>query len=187
MKRLTILFISALTCALTSCVPSLHPLYTKDDVVFDPKLAGQWSQADSKDSWKFTKSGLNRYTLVYTDKEGKAGKFKAALFKLGERRFLDLCPDNETLNQANAPAFYAFHLQPMHTLAKVDRIGTTLVMGFMHPQWIEDKLKESPDAIRHEKINKRILLTAPTKDLQAFIRKHADAGMFGKPMDLLRE
>lgn len=187
MKRIAILSLLALICALTSCVPSLHPFHAKDDVVFDAKLVGAWSQADSNDSWSFTKAGPTSYTLVYTDKEGKAGTFKALLFKLGEQLFLDLYPDDDTLKKANAPALYAFHLQPMHTLAKVDGTGPTLVMGFMHPQWIEDKLKESPGALRHEKVNNRILLTAPTKDLQAFILKHANEGMFGEPMILERE
>ena len=189
MKRITILFLSALAiCALTSCVPSLHPLFTKEDVIFKPELVGKWSSADSSDSWKFTKAGSNRYTLVYTDDDGKAGQFKATLFKLGDQQFLDLFPDDDTFDKADAPTLYTWHLQPMHTRAKVDSIGPALEMGFLSPKWMENKLKENPDAIRHETVNDRIVLTAPTKDLQAFVTNNVHSGeMFGKPMDLLRE
>ena len=188
MKRIALLSLSALVFALTSCVPSLHPLYTAEDLTFDPKLVGKWSQADPSDSWEFTKAGKISYLLVYTDKEGKKGDFKANLFKLGEHRFLDLYPDDGALDRAEAPHLYKFHVQPMHTLARIDSIGPTLVMGFMSPDWIKDSLKKNTETICHENIRNRILLTAPTKDLQAFVKKHADGeGMFGRPMDLLRE
>lgn len=55
--------------ALVGCVPSLHPLYTDGDLVFNPALVGEWSEKDSEERWIFTKSGEKEYRLVYA--EGK--------------------------------------------------------------------------------------------------------------------
>ena len=38
-----------------SCIPSIHPLWTQDKLVFNENLVGEWSQSDTdhSNSWKF--------------------------------------------------------------------------------------------------------------------------------------
>ena len=33
------------------CVPSLHPLYTDQDVIFDQSVLGVWAEDGSKETW----------------------------------------------------------------------------------------------------------------------------------------
>jgi hypothetical protein len=70
---------------LAGCVPSLHPLFTDSDLVFDHQLLGTWSQRDSKDSWTFEKSGTNAYRLSTTDRPfavgGEPDGKRSALFE----------------------------------------------------------------------------------------------------------
>jgi hypothetical protein len=77
---------------LTGCIPSLHPLFTGDDLVFDHRLIGVWAEADSKEAWTFQKSGAKEYRLMTIYHPfaigGKAGgrrsdRFDAHLCRLG--------------------------------------------------------------------------------------------------------
>ena len=83
-----------------SCIPSLHPLWTQDKLIYEEKLLGTWEQqdADLLSVWNFS-GGLDQntrlakgYELLY--KEGKSeAKFDIHLVKLGEYLFFDIFPD----------------------------------------------------------------------------------------------
>src|SRR5207245_7376674 len=94
MRSLTALLTLGLLLALGGCIPSLHPLYTDNDVVFDPALLGQWVRAerDSKQTLTFTKADKNAYKLVQTD-DSSNGVYIAHLVKLDGKLFLDIKPD----------------------------------------------------------------------------------------------
>ena len=50
-----------LAAALAGCAPSLYPVYTEKDLVFEPALVGTWSTDDPKDgTWSVEKRGENR-------------------------------------------------------------------------------------------------------------------------------
>ncbi len=174
-----------LLLVLGGCVPSLHPLYTEKDLIFDPALLGEWTLGkNNKESWTFTKAGEKQYQLVYIDDEGKEGKFCVHLLKIEGRLFLDLFPmeldSKKTDEDPKENAFYKLHLVPAHTFMLVKQIQPTLQMAFLNPSWAKDYLKAHPDAVRHEKVDHdEIVLTAPTKELQAFVLKHEkDADAF---------
>jgi len=99
----------------------------------------------------------------------KKGGFVVHLLKVGDRRFLDLYPADPDLQQNG---FYKCHLMAIHTFMRMQRQDDGLQMAFLKPDWIKKYLKENPDAIKHEKVDDGILLTAQPKDLQAFLLKH---------------
>lgn len=156
----------------TGCIPSLHPLYTEEDLVFEPGLIGQWTEDDSKEIWVFSKVNSDEYKLVHTDKDGIHGTFSAHLLKIKGNMFLDLFPEiNGSSKKENS--FYKFHFYPVHTFLYVKQIEPTLQMCFPNPEWIEKLIEENPKAIRHEVVEDDvIILTAGTKELQAFWLKH---------------
>jgi hypothetical protein len=171
-----------------SCVPSLHPLFTAKDVTFDPTLVGTWSEKDKTDTWTFTKSGENAYGLVITE-EGVPGKFEAHLVRLGEMLFLDLYPEEPDIKNT----FYKIHLIPAHTFYRIwiDKEKDVVRIAGMNPDWLKENLDEKKITIAHERIGEdagagNIVLTAPTKDLQEFVVKHAADG-FGEPGELHRQ
>ena len=104
--------------------------------------------------------------------------------KIEGRLFLDLFPmeldSKKTDEDPKENAFYKLHLVPAHTFMLVKQIQPTLRMAFLNPSWAKDYLKAHPDAVRHEKVDHdEIVLTAPTKELQAFVLKHEkDADAF---------
>ena len=167
------LFFSALLIA-AGCVPSLHPIYTADDVVFDEALLGTWADPDSDETWAFSRSETkdNAYRLVYTEEDG-SGAFLTHLVKIGDELFLDLFPEEPTLE---ANDFYKAHLMLAHTFLHVRQIKPKLQLAYLDPEWVEEHLSQHPTALKHEIValpkDQRIVFTASTDDLQAFHVKH---------------
>jgi hypothetical protein len=174
---------------LVACIPSLHPLYTDDDLVFDPALVGQWIPADNADQslWEFSKSGEKQYAFTLTEKDGKGGKFIVHLVQLGDRRFLDFFPVKPEL--AGRDDFYKNHLIPAHTFMQVLEIDPALKIRWMDQEWLSKYLKENPKAVAHERLeDDRIVFTADPKALQAFVLKNLETpGAFSDPYVLKRK
>ena len=177
---------SALTLTLVGCIPSLHPLYTEKDLVFDPDLLGLWSSDKERETWLFEKESESAYKLIYTDSHGKAGQFTAHLLKLDANRFLDLYPDDSVLKEWND--FYRLHYFRVHTFLKVEQITPTLQLVVMDLKWFDELLKGDPTVIHHERVGDGVVVTAGTPELQAFVRKHLRTqGAWGEPINLQRK
>lgn len=177
---------------LTACVPSLYPLYTDDDLIFDPALVGQWLESEGGETWTFTRIGVKkRYRLVQVDEEGKKGEFIVHLLKVDDHLFLDLFPANEDesddFEPFNASGFYTMHFAPVHTFMYVDQIEPKLRVTMLDFRWLEKLIKAQPDALRHETVEGSILITARAKELQAFLIAHLDTeGAFGDLSSMTR-
>ena len=183
MKVKKILFY-LLAALLGGCVPvmSLHSLYTKENVVFEEKLLGTWVDDPNspETTWEFNRieEPKNAYRLVLSDKDGQKGSFVAHLVKLENSLFLDVFPDEfpcDTEDPNKIDWLYnVFFLVPVHTFIKIDSIGPQLKMRLTDDDKMEELLKEDPNAVKHMSIEDRLILTASTEELQAFVLKYAD-------------
>ena len=173
-----------LAALLGGCVPviSLHSLYTEENVVFEEKLLGTWvDEPNSPEAiWEFKRfdDPNNAYKLIFSDKDGRKGSFVAHLVKLQNRLFLDVYPSElpwepEDPNEVKWP-YNTFFLIPAHTFIKIDSIEPQLKMRLTNDDKMEKLLKEDPNAVKHMSIENRLILTASTKELQAFVLKYAD-------------
>ena len=170
-----------------ACIPSVQPFYTEKDVVYDARLVGEWQSKDESDreTWKFEKSDEKGYKLVVVDKGGKKGEMNARLFKLKDELFLDLIPKDYEFapDQAEIVAAAMF---PGHLLMHVSQIEPSLRLALCDFDWLAKFLEEHPDALAFQKEDKRVLLTAQTKDLQAFVTKHLEE-LFDKQSEFERK
>lgn len=176
---------------MVGCVPSLHPIYNDADCVFNPALAGLWQQEDGKGLWAFTQKDARSYNLVYTDNDGIAGNFVAHLVEIQGITFMDIFPtDADPRLKIND--MYALQLLPSHFFARVGDIGPKLQLAFTNPDWTQKFLAANPAALKHEVVRypngeERLVLTAPTAELQKFWVEHARTPeAFGEPMQLKR-
>lgn len=173
-----------LAALLGGCVPvmSLHPLYTEKDVVFEERLLGRWVDDPNspETTWEFNRieEPKSAYNLVFSDEEGKKGSFVAHLVRLQNRLFLDVYPSEppwEIEDPNKLELFYnCFFLIPVHTFIKIDFNGPQLKMWSTNDEDMEKLLKEEPNAVKHTFIEDKLILTAPTKELQNFVLKYAD-------------
>ena len=86
-------------------------------------------------------------------------------------------------------AFYNVHLLPIHSFVRVDRLTPAPIFTPLDYDWLSDLLTKTPGELRHELVgpssDAHVVLTAPTTQLQAFIRAHAaDSAAFKKPIEL---
>lgn len=166
------------------CVPviSLHPLYTKENVVFDKKLVGTWVDDANEPEiiWQFTSvdESNKAYNLVFTDDDGLKGSFVVNLVKLRDNMFLDIYPSEapwelDDPNESQWP-YNSLFMIPAHTFVKIDSLSPKIKMRLMLDNQLEKLLDENPGAIAHVMVEDRPVLTASTKELQAFVLKYAD-------------
>ena len=149
---------------------SLHPLYTEKELVFEERLLGTWFDGDTKLMFKEGED-VDSYDLIFSDGEEKA-KLAAHLVKIDEMLFLDLASD---ISYADCNDFSAILLLPTHMFMKIEAVEPKLRIRFVN---MMEAIENDPKLIKHEIVEandlKYIVLTASTKELQAFVLKYAD-------------
>ena len=181
-KRVLILLAGLLI--IVGCIPSLHPLYTEKDLVFEKALLGTWQDQNSDDSsWTFSQGGDKEYKLTYTE-DGKKGEFIVHLLKIKDKMFIDFYPkEQEGIN-----GFYSAHMVPAHSFMLVKQIEPTLQMCCLNPNKLKEIIQNDPKAVKHEKLgdgDDKDIFTASTEELQSFIMKNIDTpDFFADPSNL---
>jgi hypothetical protein len=182
---------------LGGCIPvmSLHPLFTEENLVFEEKLLGTWVDDPNspKSTWEFKrvedsaqkegelnppKKPEKAYKLILLNNEDNTkGSFYAHLVKLEDRLFLDVYPSRLPCAQPDPNEDWllnTFFLIPGHSFVIIDSIEPQLKLRWTSEDKMEEILKENPDAVKHTSAEDRLVLTASTKELQAFVLKYAD-------------
>jgi hypothetical protein len=194
MKKLAPYGLAAL---MAGCVPiiSLHPLFTKDTIVFEQKLLGTWVEDSNKPqvTWEFARleeSAAERlpaemrdqiqkcYRVDVTDDKGRKGSFAACLVKLQDRLFLDALPDKFPSGEQDPEkmklAYNAFFFMPVHSFVRVNLIGDQLKVRLTDDDGFKKLIEAEPKAVKYDMIDERPVLTASTAELQTFVAKYAD-------------
>ncbi|MGE5296239.1 MAG: hypothetical protein ACM3VT_15565 [Solirubrobacterales bacterium] len=210
MKSKTLAFY-LLAILLAGCVPvvSLHPLFTKENIVFDEKLVGTWVKDvnNPEVTWEFSRMdesaavGLLEpwkeqitkfYRLNITDEENHKGSFAACMVKLGDQLFLDVFadrfPEGGQDIEKMTLAYNAFFFVPVHTFIKVNAIGDQLTIRITDDDRFKEIVQAEPTVVKHEIMDDRPVLTASTEELQAFVTKFAaDERLFPNDLTLQRK
>lgn len=173
---------------------SLNPLFTKDSLVFDERLLGAW-RGDANDpnmSLEFARldegsaGNLPKelageagriYRMTLSEKGQPKGDLIACLVKLGERRFLDVFPNRfpsgESDPETTKLPFNASFFLHSHIFARVDAIGDRLTIGLTDDEGFRKLVEAEPKAVTYATTEDGLILTASTKELQAFVTKYA--------------
>jgi hypothetical protein len=174
MNKRTFCFLALL---LTGCLPSLHPLYNDETLIFRQELIGKWSKIewmeDHSAFWQFRQAGEKEYELrIHDDEAVEHGRFSAHLIEIEGLMFLDIFPDSKPLEDLDD--FYQIHILPVHTFMKVDQINPNLQLRMIDYEKMEEILENDPNSLKHEIVDDRIVLTARTEELQNFVIKHVE-------------
>lgn len=163
--------ISLLAIALLlGCLPTVNPVYTEKDLIFDEAILGVWNQDSGASSWDFSKKDDKSYLLQYTDKDSRTGRFVAHLAEIKGTKFLDLYP----VKQEEESGFYTFHTVPLHTIYRVVQTEPELKLAGIDYNWFKEYINEHPGALQMLTINDRKIVSSSTKELQAFVIEHKE-------------
>ena len=173
MSRLFFVLICISMALASSCVPSIHGIYSEDVAVVSPILADSWVSEDDDSGWEFLPQDDGSYLLtIYTPDEVDS-TFNAWLVELEGELFLDIFPSQDDDNWP-MDSFYGLHFYPVHTFMHVTLEGDTLGLGLMDPSFMAAWLMEDPTRISHE-TNEMSILTASTEQLQEMLPMLLDA------------
>lgn len=198
MKNTNLLILSLLLILfLAGCgIPSVHPLYTPDDLIIQEALTGQWQkkvggasyrvfniselstnealrdsldiEEDDKFIADFKEKGLQRlYLIVDSDFESQS---EPAIYLGGLLKI----NNNYFLDLYKYPALGDVFSFPVHIFTKVELHENELVMYEFRQDWIKDLIEKRQLRIKHEVSFDNFLLTASTEELQKFVSKYGD-------------
>ncbi len=160
-----------LLVAAAGCIPSLNPLYTDKELIYDPALVGVWSeQPDSKDTWTFAQGEAKSYNVRITEGD-KHSLLVGHLVQLGDQKFLDLTPHKDGLEDSKREGVFLASLIPGHLAIWVKSIQPVLTLSVMDLDWFGEYLKKNPKAIPHQFLDDRLIFTGSTRELQQFVLK----------------
>jgi hypothetical protein len=173
--------------AMSSClVSSLHPFFTQKDKYFDTTMVGNWMDGDSciwtiQPNMRF--NGFmepevhdSSYTITYYEDENKKSILTTTLFQLKGVDYVDFKPDPDEDHFTSDMS--SFHHVPVHTLARVQYCKDSILLYWYGDEWLNELFEQNRIRIKHETVTgfayDRQLLTAPTDELQKFIKKYAN-------------
>jgi hypothetical protein len=195
MKKFSI-FIATLLFITPGCgLLTLHPIFTPDELIVDSRLTGKWKSGDGytefESATKVTMGEVPEKLRPYLNKfylctrrsdDGTVGSRNLAfLVKIGNSYFMDMYP-LPTEKTKNIDEFFSAHELKMHTITKLEIKNGTIKLIDFKDNYVEDLIKNREVRIRHsfvtatDKIEKEkdIVITASTKELQAFLLKYGD-------------
>lgn len=188
-KPLVLIPIAALLLLAGCVVTSVYPYFTAKDLISNEALVGKWAEADesnvAENHWVFSRTNGLAYTLTVRDGP-QATEFKAHLFELKGRRYIDA----EPIRRED-------HFIPAHYVLQVKRLDDSrLELCALDYKWLTSLLEKKPKALAHHWVDReagtnsggQLVLTAETAALQAFIAKHAgDTNAFPVVYELVRQ
>jgi hypothetical protein len=147
-------------------VMSLHSLHTDQEAVAEPAMEGVWVYAGESLQLKVKKNPgeINSYSLQLCGKtENESLWFEVHLVRLGSTLFADIRQSSE---------LGLFELHP-HVFATVQVNGDELRFDFLSENFVHEQLNAGRADLAHEDVDGTLVLTAPTRALQAFVQSCA--------------
>lgn len=154
-------------------IRSTEPWLSNSSKVLSPSLAGTWEDAQQKMTVFFTPQGSNYQVRVIQD--GKSSSFTASLHRMDPNLLLVVGPGatNSTLDVfVQAPVFLLFNAVLKDDALQLFTLDLDVVPGRIRSSSLAPALSGSPD--------KGFLLTAPTGELEGFVRAQLNSPDFFK-------
>lgn len=190
MKRSTLIILLCTAIMLNGCLYTLYPIFTEKDIIFNKDLLGYWKVVNEKQSLEIKRIPENRkaelpegirrvsvngYLVIRIDSSGKVmDENFVFLSRIGKHNYLDYYPA-ETPAQKTLNKYYKNHLIGLHSIYRCD-VRNTDQFGIRQfdKKFLDKQIQNNKINIRHEVIDGKNIITAPTDQLQQFIIQYSD-------------
>lgn len=191
--------VAGLLAAAAGCiVPTLQPLFTEKEAVFDAAIVGTWvpDEEKPKETWTFSKDGdSNAYKLEVVDAEKRKASIAGILGEVDGKRYFCFRLEGDSLETLPESARW-FGLPIYWLIFRVEETAPRLKLVMLDPDACAKFLRENPGAVAHawsgdgtEEHQKDSLpvLTAKPAELRAFLKQHGEsAKLFSEKVTELR-
>ena len=178
---------------LSSCLTTLHPIFTEKDLAYDPKLIGVWNTENEGKKGKVIISNLasensvelpgnisvikqKGYFIIYQDENGKVSdQYIAFLARIGKHLYFDYFPADKKEDR-KLDEFFGVHFVRMHTSYRVEILKDgSFELSQLDGSYVKSLIDEKKIRISHETdADDNTVITASTKELQQYLLKYGD-------------
>ena len=178
---------------LSSCLTTLHPIFTEKDLAYDPKLIGVWNTENEGKKGKVIISNLasensvelpgnisvikqKGYFIIYQDENGKVSdQYIAFLARIGKHLYFDYFPADKK-GDRKLDEFFGVHFVRMHTSYRVEILKDgSFELSQFDGSYVKSLIDEKKIRISHETdADDNTVITASTKELQQYLLKYGD-------------
>lgn len=194
MKKIKFASVVFILLIMSGCgLLTLHPIFSPDDLVFKTELLGKWkaegsvlqiepATSISANEIPVPLRSYNKrfYVLRQMDSDGTEKRRSLAfLVKIGPYYFIDLYPI-ETQESAAVDVFFKENQYKLHQVTRIAIASGKLYWQDFQDNYVEELIKNKQVRIKYTRINEiyseeddtNLLITAGTKELQAFLSKY---------------
>ncbi|HMK18542.1 MAG TPA: hypothetical protein VK492_10085 [Chitinophagaceae bacterium] len=178
---------------LSSCLTTLHPIFTEKNLAYDPKLIGVWNTENEGKKGKVTINNLatensvelpgnisaikqKGYFIIYQDENGKVSdQYIAFLARIGKHLYFDYFPADKKEDR-KLDEFFGVHFVRMHTSYRVEILKDgSFELSQLDGSYVKSLIDEKKIRISHETdADDNTVITASTKELQQYLLKYGD-------------
>ena len=178
---------------LSSCLTTLHPIFTEKDLAYDPTLIGTWNTENEGKEGKVIINNLatensvdlpgnisaikqQGYFIIYQDKNGKVtDQYIAFLARIGKHLYFDYFPADKKEDR-KLDEFFGVHFVRMHTSYRVEILKDGgFELSQLDGSYVKSLIDEKKIRISHETdADDNTVITASTKELQQYLLKYGD-------------
>ena len=194
MKKVPIILgFTFLLIFLSSCLTTLHPIFTEKDLAYDPKLIGTWNIEREGNKERVTISNLatensvelpgnishikqKGYLISYEHEHSEnPERYIAFLARIGKYLYLDYYPAYKKEDQKIDEIFGA-HYVKMHTSYRVEILNDgSFELSQLDGSYVNNLIDQKKIRINHETgADDNIVITASTSELQQYLIKYSD-------------
>jgi hypothetical protein len=177
---------------LSSCLTTLHPIFTENDLTYDAKLIGIWKTDDQKTDLHqvvitnlATESSIDlpgnissikqKGYLISYQREHTTERYIAFLARIGKHLYFDYFPADKKENQ-KIDEFFETHFVKMHTSYRVEILNDgSFELSQLDGSYVKSLIDKKKIRISHETdADDNEVITASTKELQQYLLKYGD-------------
>jgi len=194
MKKISIILgFTFLLVFLSSCLTTLHPIFTEKDLAYDPKLIGVWNAEREGNKERVTISNLatensvelpgnishikhKGYLISYEHEHSEIpDRYIAFLARIGKYLYFDYYPIDKKEDQY-IDEFFGAHFVKMHTSYRVEILNDgSFELSQLDGSFVNSLIEQKKIRISHETgADDNIMITASTSELQQYLIKYSD-------------
>jgi len=178
---------------LSSCLTTLHPIFTEKDLAYDPKLIGTWNTEREGNKERVTISNLatensvelpgnisrikqKGYLISYQHEHSEIpDRYIAFLARIGKYLYFDYYPAYKK-EDLKIDEFFGAHLAKMHTSYRVEILNDgSFELSQLDGSYVKSLIDQKKIRISHETgADDNFVITAPTSELQQYLIKYSD-------------